>query len=171
MRLFAAAVLLVLAVSLAQAYQLTQSREEILAYYQNNLEEKIPKSAKTLIGDERINVYVGGRQFGIETKRGELYYFETYALEKPTIVVRVSDAAFEKIIKKKTGVLQAIDDGGIKIQPKNFLSALKVETAKRVYAVSGVDDTLSGKKKGTFPTPPSAPAYNSLYVQKARIAN
>ncbi len=159
-----------LLLSAAYAYRLNASREELLAYYQNHLEEKMPKSAKMLIGNERINIYIGGQVFGIETRLGELYYFEAYALEKPGIVVNVSDDAAQRLAKKKIGILQAIDEGGIRIDSRNFLSALKVEMIKRIYAVSGADDQFLDRKKGTVPAPPMQD-YNSLYTQHARIWN
>jgi hypothetical protein len=171
MRLLFSIFAICLLLSALHAYRLNASREELLAYYQNHLEEKMPRSAKMLIGSERINVYVGGEVFGIETRLGELYYFEEYALEKPGIVINVTDDAAQKITTGKAGILQSIDDGGIKIESKNFLSALRVETIKRIYAISGVDDQLTGRKKGMFPSPPAAPGYSSTYTQTAHIWN
>jgi len=153
---------------LAYSFEMNMTREEILANYQEKVGPKIPQSAKVLIGDERMNVYVAGRVFGVETKRGELYYFETYALNNPGVVVTVSDYAAEQISKKKMGITQAINSGGIRIEPKNFLSALKVEAAKRIYSASGGDDYLLGKKK----TPAEkAGTYNAIYVSRTRIWN
>lgn len=172
MRLLFSLFALCLLLSAAQAYQLNASREELLAYYQNHIEEKIPKSAKMLIGNERINVYIGGQIFGIETRLGELYYFEAYALDNPGIIITVSDDAAQKITAGKEGILPAIGNGGIKIESKDILSMLKVETIKRIYAVSGVDDTLTGRNRGAFPAPPTPPVgVNSMYTQHARIWN
>ncbi|MEM4555022.1 MAG: hypothetical protein QXT25_04190, partial [Candidatus Anstonellaceae archaeon] len=49
--------------------------EEMLAYYQANIDHKVPKSAKMLLGNERINAYVKGYIIGIQTKRGEIQQF------------------------------------------------------------------------------------------------
>ncbi|MEM2138430.1 MAG: hypothetical protein QW568_05050 [Candidatus Anstonellaceae archaeon] len=147
MRLAALAVAFILLASTSFAFKISQSRDELLIYYQTYVQEKIPKTAKLLIGDEKLNVYIAGRVFGIQTKYGDLYSFEEVALEKPGIVVKVSDDAAEKIAKKQMGVMQAIESGGIKIEAKSFLAALKVEAAKRIYAVSGADEKLLGKRK------------------------
>jgi len=147
MRLAALAVAFILLASTSFAFKISQSRDELLIYYQTYVQEKIPKTAKLLIGDEAVNVYIGGRVFGIRTKYGDLYSFEEVALEKPGIVVKVSDSAAEKIAKRQMGVMQAIDSGGIRIEAKSFMSALKVEAAKRIYAVSGADEKILGKKK------------------------
>lgn len=163
----AAAFAILLLASASSAYYLNATREEMLTKYQTYVEPKIPKSARMLVGDERVNVYVGRKVLGIETKRGELSSFELRPVESPSVVVTISDSAAEKIEARKMGILQAIDSGGIKIDAKNFFSALKIETMKRIYAVSGADDELLGKKKGSA----RADTYNSIYVQRARIAN
>ena len=156
--------LLVLACA-ANAYTLNDTREEMLTYYQTKLEPKIPKSARMLIGDEKVNVHIGGRTLGIETRNGELYSFETSPVEGAGIDVVVSDAAAEAIKQKKSGILPFLENGEIRITTTNFLSTLKIETAKRIYAVSGADDQISGKKK----TSERMDTYNSIYVQRARI--
>ena len=166
MRLAAATLFALLCLSLDSAYYITQTRDQLLDYYFSHVDDKIPKSARMLIGDERINVYVGGQAVGVETRRGQLYSFEMYALEKPSIVVRVSDDAAEKITGRKMGIIQAIDTGGIKIEPKNLFSAFKVEMMKRIYAVSGADDKLLGR--GSTPLPPFTAG--AMYaIRKARI--
>ena len=163
----AAAFAMLLLSSAASAYYLNATREEMLVKYQTYVEPKIPKSAKMLVGDERVNIYVGRKVLGIETKKGELSSFELRPVENPTIVVTISDSAAEKIDDRELGILPAIDSGGIKIEAKNFFSALKIEMAKRIYAVSGADDELLGKNKGSG----RVDTYNSIYVQRARIWN
>ncbi len=152
--------------SVCFAYALTETREEMLTYYQEKIEPKVPKSARMLVGNEKINVYVGGKVLGIETRRGELYSFETAPLNNPTIIVTVTDEAFGSIEQKKTGILPLIESGGIRIEAKTFFSAIKIETIKRIYAVSGMDDVIMGRKKGYS----AMENYNSIYVQKVRIA-
>jgi hypothetical protein len=165
MRLFALAVAFILLAPTSFAFKITQSRDEMLLYYQTYVQEKVPKTAKLLIGDERINVHIAGRIFGIQTKYGDLYSFEEVSLEKPGIVVKVSDDAAEKIAKKQMGVMQAIGSGGIRIEAKSFLSALKVEAAKRVYAVSGADEKILGKVRADADGPKTANA-----ILKVKIA-
>ncbi len=166
MRLLAAILLGLAAVSLASAYELSETREEMLLYYYSNIEDKIPKSARMLVGDEKINVYLGGKVIGIETKYGKLSTFELEPVEKPGIIIVVSDYAAQAISARKMGILEAIDKGEIRIQAKNLFSLLKVEAAKRIYAVSGADKELLGEKK-----PSQADAYNSVFVQRAKIWN
>lgn len=167
MRLLAAVALVLLSLGALQATIVLQSREEMLNYYYSSVDGKIPKSARMLIGDEKINVYVSSQAIGIETTRGELSSFETYPVAKPTIVVRVSDTALERLSARKTGLLALVDTGEIRIEPKTLLSALKVEAMKRIYAVSGADRQLFSS-----PSAPQAPnSFNSLYVQRTRIEN
>ncbi len=159
-------VLIAFFVQLTNAYYLTQTRDQLLDYYFANVEGKIPQSARMLIGDEKINVYIGNRPMGIETRKGQLYSFEMHTIDKPTIVIRVDSEAADKIANKQMGIMQAIDSGGIKIEPKTLLSSIKVEMIKRIYAISGTDDRLLGKKYAS----PQPFTYNSIYsVIKARI--
>lgn len=158
-------VLLVFAASSLSAYVLNDSREEMLAYYQTYLEPKIPKSAKAILGDERINLQIGGRTLGIETRRGELSGFSTWPVESPTIEVVVSDAAAEAIKGKKVGIMPCLENGWIRVRTGNFFTAVKVEMMKRIYAVSGADDLITGKRS----PPRSLESYNSIYIQRAKI--
>ncbi|MCX8197172.1 MAG: hypothetical protein N3G80_02560 [Candidatus Micrarchaeota archaeon] len=119
--------------------------QDMILYYQSNIAPKIPKSAKMIIGDEKINAYVKGYVIGIETKRGELFNLQLREIENPTITVWISNNAYEQIKKRKMGVLEAIDKGEIRIEGKNLLSSLKIETAKRIYAVSGADNLFLKK--------------------------
>ncbi|MEM4634110.1 MAG: hypothetical protein QW275_03070 [Candidatus Anstonellaceae archaeon] len=141
------------------------TREQIIAEY-HKVEPKLPKSAKMLIGNERVNAYVGGRVIGAEFRGGELYSLEMHPVKNPGIEVTISDAAVQAIREKKSGILPLIEKGEIRITTTNFLSSLKIEAAKRIYAVSGADEQITGKKK-----PSAAEAYNSAYIQRARIAN
>lgn len=166
MRVALALLLFALCLSLADAYYIKQTRDQLLDYYFAYVDDKIPKSARMLIGDERINAYVGSQAMGIETRRGQLYSFEMYALEKPTIVVRVSEDAADKLSQRKIGIMQAIDSGGIRIEPKTLLSSIKVEMIKRIYAVSGVDEKILGKKN--YPVAPYTSS-SIYFVRKARI--
>ena len=166
MRLAAILIALLLLPSWLSAYYIKQSREQLLDYYFSNIEDKVPQSARMLIGDEKINVYIGSQSMGIETRKGKLYSFEMYPIEKPTIVVKVTDDAAEKITKKQMGIMKAIETGGIKIEPNNLLSSIKVEMIKMIYAISGCDDKILGK--GSAALQPYV--YSSLYVvKKTRI--
>lgn len=120
--------------------------EEMLAYYQANIDHKVPKSAKMLLGNERINAYVKGYIIGIQTKRGEIQQFGFGELDNPTIVVFISDKAYEDIKNRKVGVLQAIDSGQIRVEGKNLIAAIKIEAIKRIYAAVGGDELFLGKK-------------------------
>ena len=159
------AVLVAFLISSCSAYSLNLTREQMLAYYQSSIEPKIPAAARMLLGDERINVYVGGKVLGIETARGQLYSFETSPMQDPTIVVAVGDSAVENISAGREGILSAIDSGEIRIAPKNFFSAIKVEAMKRVYAVSGADRRISGAGAAWQ----AGSGLNSLYVQRTWI--
>ena len=161
------AVVLLLFSSVSFSYKIVQSREEMLSYYYSNIDAKVPKTAKLLIGDEKINVYIGTDIIGIETHGGELSSFELTPLESPNIIIRVSDYAAEAIAKKRMGILDAIDEGEITIETKGFYAAFKVEVVKRLYAVAKIDDIVLGKKKA----PAGTDLSNSAYVQKAKITN
>ena len=117
------------------------------------------------MGDERINLQIGGKTLGIELKRGEIYSFGFSPLQNPTIEAFVSDSAAEAIEAKKSGILPALENGGILVHTSNFFTAMKVEMIKRIYAISGADDLISGKKA----PPRSMDSYNSIYVQRASI--
>src|SRR3989338_9078864 len=152
--------------SVSFSYKVQQSREEILSYYYSSIDAKIPKSAKMLVGDEKVNVYIGTDSIGIETHGGELSSFEMVPLENPGIEIWVSDYAAEAMVKKRMGVLDAIDAGGITIKTHGWYQAFKVEVIKRLYAVAKIDDIVLGKKKAG-----AGDLSNSAYVQRARITN
>lgn len=160
----AAAILLSLLLlsPLSHAFRLTQSREEMLGFYYTNIEAKIPRSAHALIGDEKVNVFLGGKVIGLEMRRGELYSFELYPVQNPTIIITVNDDAAEAISQKRMGLLSAVDSGGIKIQTTNWLSGLRVETIKRIYAISGADSKITNSVR-------QAEASNAIYVQRVRV--
>ena len=93
--LFALSAILMLCTS--YAYKIEQSREALLAKYYAYVDPKIPKTARMLIGDERVNAYIGQSVIGLEVKKGELRSFEYAPLQDQSIVVIVSDSAAEKI--------------------------------------------------------------------------
>jgi len=167
MKIAAILLAVLLLASASFSYKITQSREEMLSYYYSNIDAKVPKTAKLLLGDEKINVYIGTDIIGIETHGGELSSFELTPLESPNIIIRVSDYAAEAIAKKRMGILDAIDEGEITIETKGFYAAFKVEVVKRLYAVAKIDDIVLGKKKA----PAGTDLSNSAYVQKAKITN
>ncbi|MCX6773089.1 MAG: hypothetical protein NTV88_04970 [Candidatus Micrarchaeota archaeon] len=169
MKKFAAiAFILILICSTSFAYQLTATRDEMLNYYYAAIDSKLPKSIKMLVGDEKANVYIGGKVLGIETRGGELKTFETTEVENPGIIIRISDFAAEKISQKQSGVLTAIDSGEITIETKGWYTTFKVEVIKRLYAVSKLDDVLLGKKNSGAT---QGGIYNSAYAQRVRIVN
>ena len=168
MKMMAAVAVLLVMASGVFSYQLTASRDDMLSYYYSNIDAKVPKSAKMLLGDEKVNVYIGGSVLGIETRGGELYSFEKSPIDSPSITIKVSDDAADRISAKQEGVLAAIDNGGITITTSNWYSAFKVEIIKRLYAVAKIDDIVLGKKpSGTQ----SSATYNAAYVQRVRIEN
>ena len=162
------AVFLAIFFSSCSAFVLNASRDEMLAYYQTYLEPKIPSSAKALIGDERINVQLGGKTLGIELKHGELTGFGIGAIDSPSIEVIVSDAAAEAIKGKREGMLDAINNGGITVKTNDFFTMIKVEMMKRIYAISGADDLITGKRAA--PESNGIASYGSFYIQKATIS-
>ncbi len=155
------------ALPLLHSFALNGTREQMLIYYQTAVEPKIPKTAKALLGDEKINVEIGGKTLGIETRRGELYGFSFTPIAFPSIEVNVSDAAADAIAAKKMGVMAALDNGGITVRASSWYTALKVEMMKRIYASSGADDYLTGRRA----LPRSMESYNSIYIQRAKITN
>jgi len=167
MRLPATCAFALLLLSACFSYNIVQSREEMLSYYYSAIDAKVPKSAKMLIGDEKVNVYIGRDIIGIETKGGELRSFELSPLESPNIIIRVSDYAAESIAKKRMGILDAIDLGEITIETHGWYAAFKVEVLKRLYAVAKIDDIILGKKKAVA----GAGLPNSAIVQHAMITN
>ena len=137
------AVLLLLSVSFA--FQLQVTRDELLDRYYTQVSDKIPKSARLLLGDETVNVYIGSSVVGVRTKNGELAELETRALEKPTIVITVDDSTAQRIEDREIGVLSALDSGCIKVQANNWYSAFKFEALRKIYSSSGADRLITAK--------------------------
>jgi len=135
-----------LLVCASHAYQIEQTRDELLAKYYAYVDAKVPKSARMIVGDGRVNAYIGQSVMGIETRKGELYSFEYAPLKNPDIVIIVTDEAAEKIENRSMGLLEAMDNGGIKIKTYDWLSAFKVAAIKNAYSLSGIDKRLTDKR-------------------------
>jgi len=165
MKTLAFALFAVLLLSASYAYQIEQTREALLAKYYSYVDAKIPKSARMILGDEKINAYIGQSVIGIETRKGELYSFEYTALKDPNIVIVVTDDAAEKIENRSMGILEAIDNGGIKIKTYNWLSAFKVAAIKNAYSLSGIDKRLTNKNVKED----EIYSANSLFMNRPRV--
>ena len=165
MKPFAFALFAALLLCTSYAYQLEQTRDELLAKYYAYVDAKVPKSARMIVGDERVNAYIGQSVIGLEIRRGDLYTFEYAALKNPNIVIVVTDDAAEKIENRSMGVLEAIDNGGIKIKTYNWLSAFKVAALQNAYALSGIDKRITNK------TVKENEIYvaNSLFMNRQRV--
>ena len=162
--LLASIVLLCFMLSSCSAYA-NYTRDQILNYYQSNVQPKLPKAALMLIGNERINAYAGGMVYGIVTSNGNLASFDTSAVPNPTIVVTISDSALDKLYERQEGLLAALSSGGITIHTNNFFSSLKVAAIKSIYAASGADSRFFGPG-ASWPAPAGT---NSMLVQRAWI--
>jgi hypothetical protein len=147
----------------AHAYTIDQSREQLLAKYYADVEPKIPPSARMLVGDERINAYIGNQTFGAVVVNGDLESFDYSLVDNPTITIRVTDYAADSISDGQMGIMDAINNGGITIQTSNLLSALKVAVMERIYAASGYDKRLT---QGNGMIDDSQP-----YVQTTNVMN
>jgi len=166
MKAAAFALLSVLILSAPCAYQIEQSREELLMKYYSQVDAKLPKSVRTLIGDERVNAYIGHSVLGIEILRGELRSLEYAPISSPSIVVVVDDVTAERIENRSMGIQEAIDSGGIRIRAGNWLSALKVEALKRAYSLSGIDHRLTNQSIAED----EIYSTNSLFMARARFS-
>jgi hypothetical protein len=145
MRALLFALLAALLLATASAYQVERTRDDLVARYYSQVDSKIPKSVRMIIGDERVNAYIGHSVIGIETKRGELYSLEYEPLKNPSIVIVVTDDAAERIENRTEGILAAIDNGGIRIKTNGWLPSFKMEALKQAYAISGIDRRLTNK--------------------------
>ena len=61
-----------LLLSASSAFELNQTREQMLAYYYSKIDENVPKSARLLLGDEKVNIRLGGKTIGISILHGSL---------------------------------------------------------------------------------------------------
>ena len=165
MKAYAFALFTALLLCTSYAYQLEQTRDELLAKYYAYVDAKIPKSARMIVGDEKVNAYIGQSVIGIETRNGELYSFEYAALKNPNVVIIVTDTAAEKIEDRSMGVLEAIDNGGIKIKTYNWLSAFKVAALQNAYALSGIDKRITNKNVKED----DIYSANSLFMNRQRV--
>ena len=163
-RLLASLVLLCFLLSACTAYP-NYTREQLLNYYQSNVQPKLPRTALMLIGSERINVYAAGRVFGIVTLNGNLASFDTKPVSDPTIIVTISDSAIDKLYDRQEGLLAALSSGEITIKTTNFFSALKIAAIKSIYAASGADSRFFSPGADW----PAAPGTNSMLVQRVWI--
>ncbi|MFA6328726.1 MAG: hypothetical protein WCY41_04740 [Candidatus Micrarchaeia archaeon] len=145
MRMAAFALFAVLLLGAAHAYQIEQTREELLAKYYAYVDAKVPKSARLIVGDERVNAYIGHSVVGVETRAGELYSLEYAPLKDPSIVIIVTDDTAERIEGRTEGILEAMDNGGIKVKAYNWFSSFKVAALRNAYALSGIDRRLTDK--------------------------
>ena len=165
MKALAFALFAVLLLSVSYAYQIEQTREELLAKYYAYVDAKVPKTARMIVGDEKVNAYIGQSVVGIETRGGVLYSFEYAPLKNPDVVIIVTDDAAERIENRTMGILDAMDSGGIKIKTYDWLSSFKVAALKSAYEMSGIDRRLTNasvKEDEIYNT-------NSLFMNRQRF--
>ncbi len=100
-----------------------------------------------LIGDERVNIYVGGKTLGTVIKGGYLSSFELQAVPNPSIEIWVNDYAAERLENRTMGLIPALENGDMTVRTYGFFTGMKVGLVKNLYILSGGDDILLRKKK------------------------
>ena len=100
--------------------------------------ENIPRFAKTLFGNERINLAIimnnnSKKEFGLITKEGKVIEYSKKPLENPTIGITAPESVIDNIASSRNPSQEfskAIKNKNIILEPKKFLTKIKVTGAK-----------------------------------------
>lgn len=111
--------------------------EETIADYNSNF-ENLPNLARTLLGNERINLTVNMndnsiKQLGLITKNGKIISHSKKTLENPTVYVTLSENTMNSISSSSNpsrDFANAIENKEINIESKRTLTGIKVYFSK-----------------------------------------
>ena len=100
--------------------------------------ENIPRFARTLFGNERINLVVsmdGGskKDISLITKEGKIISYSKKHLEKPTMLVSTTEKTIDLIASSSNSsdeFARAIKNNDIIVEPKKIVVSVKVFAAK-----------------------------------------
>lgn len=111
--------------------------DEIVNEY-NHRFERIPNFAKTLLGNERINLIINMndgsmKEYSLVTQEGKIIEYDNKLLNDYSIAVRTSERVIDSIASSKepgNDFGNAVENGDIKIESQKLVSGIKITTAK-----------------------------------------
>ena len=111
--------------------------EETINDYNSNF-ENLPNLARTLLGNERINLTVNMndnsiKQLGLITKNGKIISYSKKTLENPTVYVTLSEDTMNSISfssNPSKDFANAIQNKDISIESKRTVTGIKVYISK-----------------------------------------
>jgi len=130
-----AAILLLLMISLADAYTLDMAGlQGHVAHYNANI-DKAPALLKSVLGSEKVNLVItrdNGSVFraGVEVQRGRIDQLIPEGYSDPTITVTTDESAIDQVVGAKdkiTTFTDLIEQGKINIQTNSWLSDIKIK--------------------------------------------
>ncbi len=122
-------------------YALEHTNEAISGYNKNF--ENIPNFAKTLFGNERVDLMITMNNGSLEelffiTKNGKIIEYSSNHLQDITIVVEITEEVFDLISssqKPSNDFAKAMKENKLKVKPKRMASRFKVFAAKSYFKV------------------------------------
>jgi len=118
--------------------------DEVIADY-NTKFENIPNFARTLLGNERINLVINMsdgsvKNFGLITKEGKIIELNKDSLNSPTFVITTSERVIDEVAKSSNAgqdFADAILNDKIKVEGIGFMPQTKIFSAKTYLKANG----------------------------------
>ena len=119
------------------AKELVENTNQVVNDY-NQKFENIPKFAKTLLGNERINLLINmndgsKKELSFVTKEGKIISYEKKPLENPTMLITASESIIDSVSSSSNpsaDFAKAIKNKSINIEPKKLKGKIKFSAAK-----------------------------------------
>ncbi len=99
--------------------------EMLVGTYNQNL-DKVPGFAKSLFGNERIDLYIDGEKFvGIIGSGGQIIEYKEGGIEKPTMKIYTTSDTIGDLINNETSLIDAVKSKSIQYEGVGFFSKIK----------------------------------------------
>lgn len=100
--------------------------------YNKNI-DKVPKIILKLFGNERINVYIDNEAaYGFVTVNGKIVESNEGSVEKPTLNIRTTEWAIQKIANKEISLKEALKKGYVTFEGVGLFKKAKYGYVKRL---------------------------------------
>ena len=121
----------------AQETLLSTGLEELKNQYNQNI-DNIPWIVKSIIGDERVNVYLTNHQeliIGTITENAIIISIQEGEIDNPTLNIYISENTIQRLQDNVITIQQALDTKEIKIESQRIRTSIKMWLADKALTV------------------------------------
>lgn len=114
--------------------------QELKTEYNNNL-DKIPGIVKSIIGSERINLYLttntqGTIIIGAVTKSARILQIQEGKIDNPTLKIFITENTINRLKNKQVTIQQAIKTKEITYKSLRIRTSIKLWFTKRILSIA-----------------------------------